>query len=230
MPAPTVTAATPNFGSLNGGATLTLTGTNFTGTTGVTIGGAAATNVTVVSATSITLTAPSGSAGTASVVVTNASGSNTGNTLFFYTGSGTPTDTFIYLKGGRGDGYVPLWTGQYSDALINEKSDPYRDIFPSASTLKISGGLNANEMSIPTDTAIIYSDPITVVPPSYSGGQIQGSVSATVLASTSDEKKHEPPRQFTKILTWRSYLSSNGLWYHFRLADILGVGSLSRDT
>ena len=34
----------------------------------------------------------------------------------------TPTDTYIYLKGGRGDGFVPLWTGAIADAEVNEKN------------------------------------------------------------------------------------------------------------
>jgi hypothetical protein len=50
----------------------------------VTIGGAAATAVTVVSATSITATTPAGSAGTASVVVTTPGGSITGPARYTY--------------------------------------------------------------------------------------------------------------------------------------------------
>ena len=84
VPAPTVTAISPNSGTTAGGTNVTITGTNFTGATGVTIGGAAATGVTVVSATSITATTPAGSAGTASVVVTTPGGSNAANTLFTY--------------------------------------------------------------------------------------------------------------------------------------------------
>jgi len=63
---------------------VTITGTNFTGATAVTIGGAAATGMTVVSATSITATTPAGSAGTASVLVTTPNGTNAANTLYSY--------------------------------------------------------------------------------------------------------------------------------------------------
>lgn len=114
MPAPTVTAASPNIGSTQGGTNITLTGTNFTGATGVTIGGVAATDVVVVSATSITCTTPTGSAGVGSILVTNASGTNGANSLFFYIAA-TPTDTYIYLRGGRGDGFVPTWTGTVAE-------------------------------------------------------------------------------------------------------------------
>ena len=84
-PIPTLTSLTPNSGSVAGGAVVTITGTNFTGTTGVTIGGVAATSFSIVSATSITATTPAHAAGTASVVVTTPAGSNSTNTLYSYT-------------------------------------------------------------------------------------------------------------------------------------------------
>ncbi len=84
VPAPTVTAISPNTGTTAGGTSVTIAGTNFTGATGVTIGGTAATNTIVVSATTITATTPAGAAGTASVVVTTPGGSNAANTLFSY--------------------------------------------------------------------------------------------------------------------------------------------------
>ena len=92
VPAPTVTNVNPASGSTLGGTNITITGTSFTGATGVTIGGAAATNVTVVNATTITATTPARSAGTASVVVTTPSGSNSANTLFTYVSLPTITN------------------------------------------------------------------------------------------------------------------------------------------
>ena len=70
-PAPTVTAISPATGPAGGGTPVTITGTGFlTGAT-VTFGGTSATGVTVVSATSITATAPAHAAGTVNIVVTN---------------------------------------------------------------------------------------------------------------------------------------------------------------
>ena len=57
-----------------GGETITLTGTNFQSGANVTIGGTAATSVTVVSSTSITFVTPAKTAGDYDVVVTNANG------------------------------------------------------------------------------------------------------------------------------------------------------------
>lgn len=71
-PAPTVTAISPVSGPITGGSAVTITGTNFVAGATVTIGGVAATGITVVSATSITATTPAGAEGAANVVVTNA--------------------------------------------------------------------------------------------------------------------------------------------------------------
>ena len=70
--APTVTAATPSGAAA--GATVTITGTGFTGVTGaagVKFGAVNATSYNVVSATQITAVVPAGSAGSAPIVVTH---------------------------------------------------------------------------------------------------------------------------------------------------------------
>ena len=61
----------PNSGSTAGGTAVTITGTNFAAGATVTFGGTAATNVVVVSSTTITATTPAGSAGAVTVTVTS---------------------------------------------------------------------------------------------------------------------------------------------------------------
>src|SRR5947209_5275844 len=74
LPAPQVSAVTPNSGPIGGGTAVTIAGINFqTGAT-VKLGGANATNVTVSNSGSITATTPPHSAGTIDVVVTNPDG------------------------------------------------------------------------------------------------------------------------------------------------------------
>jgi len=102
--APTVTSISPSSGPLTGGESVTITGTDFTTETLVTIGGKAASAVTFVSSTSITATTPAGSAGTASVLVTTPSGTNSANTLYAY--QGVPTVASISPSSG------PLAGGQ----------------------------------------------------------------------------------------------------------------------
>ncbi len=75
-PPPTITSISPTAGTISGGTSVTLTGTNFqTGAT-VTLGGVSATNVTVGSSTSITATTPAHAAGAVNVVVTNPDSQN----------------------------------------------------------------------------------------------------------------------------------------------------------
>ena len=87
--APTVSSVTPNSGITLGGTNITITGTRFYSPASVTIGGVSATNIVVVSDTSITATTPAGILGTASVLVSTASGSNAANTLFTFTSPST---------------------------------------------------------------------------------------------------------------------------------------------
>jgi hypothetical protein len=68
---PTISGVSPNQGSSTGGTAITITGTGFVSGATVTVGGVAATNVVVVSATSITATTPAGTVGAADLVVTN---------------------------------------------------------------------------------------------------------------------------------------------------------------
>jgi hypothetical protein len=69
LPPPTITSISPTSGSTAGGTTVTLTGTNFASGATVTIGGVAATGVTVVNATSLRAVTGARAAGTVDVVV-----------------------------------------------------------------------------------------------------------------------------------------------------------------
>jgi IPT/TIG domain len=74
--APTMTSLSPTSGPTAGGTSVTIDGTNLGGASSVTFGGAAAT-ITANTATQVTVTAPAGSAGPVSVVVTTVGGSAT---------------------------------------------------------------------------------------------------------------------------------------------------------
>jgi Glycosyl hydrolases family 16/IPT/TIG domain len=89
--APKVSAISPNTGTANGATAVTITGTGFLSGATVTIGGTAATGVTVVSSTSITAKTPAHAAGAADVVVKNTN-NQTGTLSSGYTyTSGTTT-------------------------------------------------------------------------------------------------------------------------------------------
>jgi hypothetical protein len=71
---PTVSSVAANAGPTTGGQTVTITGANLTGATSVTFGTVAATNVKVVSDTTVTATVPAHAAGTVNVYVTSSLG------------------------------------------------------------------------------------------------------------------------------------------------------------
>jgi hypothetical protein len=73
---PDLSSLSPILGPLAGGTSVTLTGTGFTGATAVKFGSTNASSFTVNSNTSITATAPAGSAGQKDITVTTAGGSN----------------------------------------------------------------------------------------------------------------------------------------------------------
>jgi streptogramin lyase len=84
--APTVTKLQPTKGPVEGGTTVTITGTHLTGATAVNFRATGATSFTVNSATSITATSPAGS-GTVDVTVTTPEGTSSAN---------PPGDSFAY--------------------------------------------------------------------------------------------------------------------------------------
>ncbi|HYG76759.1 MAG TPA: IPT/TIG domain-containing protein [Planctomycetota bacterium] len=89
--APTVTAVSPNAGTIAGGVTVTITGTNFNNpnVTSVTFGGTAATSFTIISGTQISAVTPARAAGAAAVVVNNGIASNA--TIFYTYTTGNVT-------------------------------------------------------------------------------------------------------------------------------------------
>jgi hypothetical protein len=79
---PTVASVSPSSGSLAGGTTITVTGTNLSGATLVRVGSVNATGLTVVDATTLTCVTPAGTAGAKSVSVTTPGGTATRSNAF----------------------------------------------------------------------------------------------------------------------------------------------------
>ena len=69
LPPPTISGVAPSSGSTSGGTTITVTGANFASGATVTIGGVAATGVTVLGSTSLRAVTGPRAAGVADVVV-----------------------------------------------------------------------------------------------------------------------------------------------------------------
>jgi hypothetical protein len=98
LPVVTVTSVQPNFGTVTGGTSVTINGTNFAAGATVTFGGTAATNVVVVSGIKITAKTPAHAAGAVNVTVTNTD-----------TSTGTLTNGYTYnaqVFDPNGDGVI----------------------------------------------------------------------------------------------------------------------------
>jgi hypothetical protein len=111
LPAPVVSSISPTSGPSAGGTSITISGTGFTGATGVKFGSTAATGYTVDSDTSITATSPAGS-GTVDVTVTTSGGTSA-------TGSG---DQFTYILDNGGLNYdLSVWATTPSMTVYDGK-------------------------------------------------------------------------------------------------------------
>ena len=88
--APTLASVIPSSGPIGGGTLITLTGTDLQGATSVTVGGVPATNVQVVSPTTVTARTPANTAGAKAVAVTTPTGTATLANAFTYVSVITP--------------------------------------------------------------------------------------------------------------------------------------------
>lgn len=80
----TIDTVSPSSGPSSGGTGVMLTGSGFTGATNLTFGGTAATNLNVVSSTSVTAVTPAHATGAVDVVITTPGGSATKTNGFTY--------------------------------------------------------------------------------------------------------------------------------------------------
>lgn len=145
--APTVSSLTPNDGTVSGGTSVSIVGTNFTGVSTVDFGTTAATSFTVNSATSITAASPAGVAGTVGVAVTNTYG----------TSALTSGSEFTYLA--PPGSYFPLAPTRLLDTRTNGETLNTG----SSLNLTVTGGLVPNNA-----TAVALNVTVTdTAAPSY---------------------------------------------------------------
>lgn len=237
MPAPTLTSISPNVGGTVGGAEVTLTGTNFTGATGVTIGGVACTSVVVVSDTSITCVTPAGSRGAASVIVIGGganTGSNAANSLWIYLTT-VPAPLYIYFVDGGVAHITDTWTGAapQEEGLVNattgalvgtagtEVGKPFRNIFPSTKMNPVFA------YAQPMVGAAFHFIKDASVQNGYPNADMALSV-ANVEASKSrlsDEVAGTQPRHYLKVCTWLIFLTAEGNTHKVRKDLVKAWGS-----
>jgi hypothetical protein len=179
-PAPTVTAVSPNSGSAGGGTGVTITGTNFASGATVTFGGSAATNVTVVSSTSITAKTPSHGAGTVSVVVKNSDGqTGTLNSGYSYANP-APSVTSVSPNSGS--------SGGATGVTITGTN------FLSGATVSFGGAAAAN-------VNVVSSTSITATTPTHATGAVN------VVVANSDGQSATLSNGYTYVNTAPSVAS-----------------------
>lgn len=106
--APVIGGVAPSSGDTAGGTSVVITGSNFIGTTAVTIGGIAAASFNVDGPTQITAVTAAHSAGVIDIAVTNAFGTGTGTGVFTYAVPSSPTISSIIPGSGDPAGGAPV--------------------------------------------------------------------------------------------------------------------------
>ncbi|MBV8084129.1 MAG: IPT/TIG domain-containing protein [Chloroflexi bacterium] len=156
---PGVSSIAPNSGPTAGGTNVTITGTNFENGATVTIGGTAATNVSVVSDTSITASSSAHAGGAANVVVSDPDGN-----------SGTLNNGYTYI--------APTPT---ATATSNATATPTRTSTPTS-----TGTATPTLTSTPTATSTATTAPTSVAASGGSSSAAPPSTSPAASPSTSN--------------------------------------------
>jgi len=157
--APAVSSLSLTSGTTAGGAVTTISGSHFTGATGVAFGSVPAVNFTVLSDGSITATAPAEAAATVDVTVTTYSGTSATSSSdhFTYSNASLPTVSALSVSSGPATGGSPVViTGSY---------------FTGATTVNF-GSVTTTDFAVLSDTSILVTAP----------AQAAGAVSVTVTS------------------------------------------------
>ena len=148
---PGIQSVSPSDGVTTGGNAITITGTNLSNVTSVTIGGAAATSVVAVNSTTVTAVTPAGAAGAATVALTTPQG--VASLVDGFTYHAPPTITQV--EGDTPDGFVPTSGGTIT----------IRGTDLSGVTSVTVCGLPAIDVSVVNATAVTASIPPGAVGP-----------------------------------------------------------------
>ena len=160
-PAPTLTGLVPKEGPATGRQTVMITGTGFAPGATVTFDQTPATNVTVVSDTSITAVTPAHDPGVVAVAVVNTDGQKT-----------PTTGTYTYLSGGAGGG------GGATDAPTIKSITPPTGASAGGDTVTILGTNFADGASVtfggadPEEVTMPDANSLIVMTPAHAAGAV----------------------------------------------------------
>jgi len=198
---PTVTGIAPTSGPTGGGTTITITGTNFTGATSVSVGGNPATFVQVVSATTITAHTPPGAAGIADVVVTTPAGNSATSSADHFAYKAGPTVTAVLPTSGAAAGGDTVtitgtgFTGATAVAFGATAATSFTVNSDTSITAKDPAGTGTVDITVTTPfgtsakssadqfTYVTPASPPTVTGVSPSSGSTSGGTTVTVTGT-----------------------------------------------
>jgi hypothetical protein len=193
---PSVTSFTPTTNSCNPGTVITLTGTNFTGITGVTFNNIPATSYTVNSSTSITVTLPSG-ATTGPIRVSNAQATGVSATSFTVLAPPPVTTDASVCVGGSGS----MTTSTTCQGFINSGT--------AINGSWVAGSPTAvRPTSLSNSTACAFSTTVT----SYVGIQFQVNVSGNYTFEMANNTAYDGMGYITSGAFVPGNCSGGGAW------------------
>jgi hypothetical protein len=164
--APSITTFTPLSGPVAGGTLVTFTGTNLSGTTGITFGGTAGTGLMNLSSTSVSVLTPGAlSPGPVAVQLTTAGGTTTASQQFTYVGAPNAT-TLNPTSGPTIGGTIVTITGSSLSGTTNVTF----------------GGVAA------TMITNVGDGEITVVDPAHAAGAVPVVITATGGTATASQQ------------------------------------------
>lgn len=223
MAVPVLTSVDVATGSAAGGTTIHFIGTGFTGTTGVTVGGSAATSFTAVDDTHLTVVTEAHAAGAATIVVTNGTGPSSGG-----------ANTFTYVA-------VPVVTSlSLASGSINGGDDPITltgTTFTGATSV-LFGSTPATSFTVVSATSITAVAPkhaagathVTVVTPNGgtsatgSGNAFTYTDTGTYVQPTGDPVVDDGTNYFMDVQINGANLLNGALWKRFDVWQYPQVG------
>jgi hypothetical protein len=205
-PAPTITAISPSGGPTTGGTAVTINGTNFATGATVTFDGMSATNINVVSNTSIEAVTPAHSAGPVDVAVTNADG-QTGTLANGYTYAQASTVETVLLEDDFNDN--TLDTSKWSRNLFSGFTDLSLPLSESSQHLLIGPLLSSTSGSH-------YAGIRSISPFDFSNAYCQVEVLEAASASTSADTMLTIGRDVNGY--YRIYVEGGSIFFQKRVA------------
>jgi hypothetical protein len=190
---PTVTGVTPNSGTVNGGDSVTITGTNFNGVNAVTFGGTPAASYTMNSATSITAVSPAaGSIGFVDITVATPVGTSATGSADQFTYLAGAASKLVFTQqpsGGSGGVVFGQPTVTVEDSLGNIATT-----YAGSVTVSITSGTGATGATLSGTTAVSVVSGVAT----FSGLSInKSSANAYTLTATSGALPSAPSGTFT---------------------------------